>query len=111
MRLKKTFKVKLEDGDESAVFEFKKPPLNRLFDAGNPNDSQIERLKKEWQVIAGDLISIEGLEHEDGSAVKVEEVKDFALDFITMKSLVVAYGAAVYGLKGAEPEKKESKPE
>lgn len=107
-RLKKTFKVSLSSSDGEAVFEFKRPPLNRLFEATNVTEFSVEKLKKDWLTIAEDIVTIEGFEHEDGTPVNKEEIVNFELDLLTMKSLVIAYNAAIAGFISTDIEKKES---
>lgn len=110
-RLKRTFKVSLSSPDGEAVFEFKRPPLNRLFEAANASEFTTEKLKKDWLTIAEDIVTIEGFEHEDGSPVTKEEIVNFDLDLLTMKSLIIAYNAAIAGFITDSVEKKESKSE
>jgi hypothetical protein len=111
MKLKSTvsFSLKSEDGI-NAVFTFRKPKLNdaltvdKLPDGAHPN----ERIKKQCQDALKHLVRVEGLEHEDGTPVKVEEITSLDLDPALTYSIVVGYHEAINKTQEVSEEKKDS---
>lgn len=98
MKISGSIIVRLEDADGDAEFTFKAPKLNEILQAdldAKKIDSEIERVKFHWSQIMKSLVKVTGLEHEDGKAVEVSEVKDLALPTKIMFAIVAAYNQAV----------------
>lgn len=110
-KISRTFKVELVDPDGGkATFEFKVPPIDRVFESFDPErQASLDEIKEGWRSIAKDLVSVTDFITEDGKSVTPQEIVDFALDFRTMRALIAAYNAHVLGMFTTDREKKESK--
>lgn len=108
MRLSSTVKVVLESPDGNAVFTFSKPKLNEQLKVDEvEGESQTEKLKRQLSQYLKNLISVEGLEHENGKPVQKEEILSLDLDQATIFAIITGYNLAVN--KPLEnPEKKDS---
>lgn len=110
MKISSTFKVVLESPDGNATFTFARAKLNDLLTfeleaAKRVQDGdKVETARANFQFIAGYLKAVEGLVHEDGTPVTVEEVRDLALPSDVLMAIVAGYNAALS--RSADPEKK-----
>lgn len=106
MKLKSTFKVEIEDKEENvnAVFTFKKPRANKILEL----QTQESDIKKQFSFVTDDLIDLDGLFHENGDRVSIDEVKGLDLELSFMLALIHAYTLAAFPKKEADEEKKIS---
>jgi hypothetical protein len=104
MRLKSTFTVTLESPDGNATFVFKKPKANKIFAAKTEEND----VKANFYMLTEDLVSVDGLENEDGSKVKVEDLKSLDLDFATLRAIIEGYNAGAFPKIEQDSGKKNS---
>lgn len=112
MKLSSTVKVTLEAPEGNAVFTFGRLKLNEQLEAMREAEAtkdapMHERIPKQFAFILNKLISFEGLEHEDGTKVKREDITNLGLDIGTMNLIIEGYYAAL-NLRKDDPEKKGS---
>lgn len=107
-KIKKTFKVELVSPDGKAVLEFKRPLATRFLKEVDATKSSGEQLLAEWQQIAADCVSVEGMEYDDGTPVSADEIKSFSFDLKEIIGIVQAYNAWVFSFKKEDEAKKNS---
>lgn len=110
-RIKNTFVVELKSPDGVALLEFKKPLTTKLLDSIaslKKASEDSERLSLELKDNMSGLVSVSGLENEDGSPVTVDQVKALELDFQTLRAINIGYNLAVFKTEADTDEKKDS---
>lgn len=107
-KIKSTFKIELTSPDGIAVLEFKRPLATKFLASLETDKPSLERIKEDWKAIAGDLISIEGMENADGKPVSVTDVASLDFDLKELVAIVQAYNAWVFNFKREDEAKKNS---
>jgi len=110
MKLKKNITLKLQSEDGDAVFTFRTARLNELLEEQAQREKQElaggEAVRRMFADVTKRLISVSGLEWDDGTPISINEVQELHLDVETMRAIVEGYYAAT-GFKAADPEKKD----
>lgn len=110
MKIKSTFRVQVTSPDGDAFFTFRALKLNERFQfvseiQAAQNASPTERGRYGLGVMLDRLVAVEGLEHEDGKPVSVDEVKNLEIDAATIDRIALGFVEAIIGKKES-PEKK-----
>jgi hypothetical protein len=100
-----TVTIKDEKDGLDAVLTFKKPKYNRIIKL---QQAQNDDITSGFFMLTEDLISVTGLQHEDGSDVTKEEINslDLPIDFIG--AVMSAYSAAAYPKRQEKEEEKKT---
>jgi hypothetical protein len=122
MRLKSTYKVKIEianEGSFTCIFKRRKQneslkdsrelaKLHKQRLETEDTDERIDLMTKELAVLSKSLVSIDGLENEDGTPVTAEQfLQNELYEDITL-AVLRAHGEYVTGKNDAAKKKKES---
>lgn len=107
IKSKFTVTLKAENADEcEAVFEFKKPKANRIL-ALQAEDVK-DDVRKQFDTIMADLVSVKGLLHEDESQVTIKQIQDLDLDLNTIVAIVAGYTLGAFPKKNEEDQEKKT---
>lgn len=114
MKIRSTVKVILESSDGDAVLTFRRLPMNDQLEfmaeaEANKEKPMHESLRRMFGFVLKNLVSVSGMESEDGQPITKDDLIALKLDIGTMQAIVLGYYTAINkGAEGVSPEKKDS---
>jgi hypothetical protein len=110
---KNTFPVKIAlDGGEFEL-EFKRMPLNKVLDLEHETrkiEDKRERARANYKNVLDGLVSVTGLEAEDGDPITVEQIKNLDIPLDLALQIIRAFNEASGAGESAEKKPSGAEP-